>query len=329
MIIILPKTIIFIHYTNQIKYCMINIRKGEKFYMMRGDKYNNIIEINDYKNIINPKRDYYNDYIYKKDDYYKATSFSDLFKVSRKDIENLVNYFEQIMSQYHIDIDTLKGIILNKAYVLKNPTDKALFSAAFFYLDKKQSIQSQTQSQTSQTQSTQSQTQSSTNQIQPQPTLPKGSSYNASAMWSPVSYAGTVYEWNRGVIGISYDGNVEKESLDGTYNHHADASVRVSSALGASIPMTTAPFEAGINASEKGVLILQAEGANCFVYFPESITTKQQQELIKAVTPRSGFEFSFVRGDEMFQFQTAKDVIEYTNALASLSNQTASTRVSR
>ena len=290
---------------------------------MRGDK-NKIIENNYYKYInqniyyyndyIYKKDDYYNDYIYKKDDYYKATSFSDLFKVSRKDLENLANYFEQIMSQYHIDIDTLKGIILNRDYAL-NPTYKVLINAAFAYLDKKQS--------------TQSQTQSSTNQTQTQPTLPKGSSYNASAMWSPVSYAGTVYEWNRGVIGISYDGNVEKESLDGTYNHHADASVRVSSALGASIPMTTAPFEAGINASEKGVLILQAEGANCFVYFPESITTKQQQELIKAVTPRSGFEFSFVRGDEMFQFQTAKDVIEYTNALASLSNQTASTRVSR
>lgn len=291
---------------------------------MRGDKYNNIIEINDYKNIINPKiiklKDDYNyykpkdDYDYKKVAYYNATSFSDLFRVSRKNIENLVNYFEQIMSQYHIDIDTLKGIILNRDYAL-NPTYKVLINAAFAYLDKKQS--------------TQSQTPSSTNQTQTQPTLPKGSSYNASAMWSPVSYAGTVYEWNRGVIGISYDGNVEKESLDGTYNHHADASVRVSSALGASIPMTTAPFEAGINASEKGVLILQAEGDKCFVYFPESITTKQQQELIKAVTPRSGFEFSFVRGDEMFQFQTAKDVIEYTNALASLSNQTASTRVSR
>ncbi len=268
---------------------------------MRGDKYK-IIENNYYKynDIIKPKKDYYNDYIYKKYDYYKATSFSDLFKVSRKDLKNLANYFERIIS--------------DKDYKL-NPTDKALLNAKFFYLDKKQS--------------TQSQTQSSTNQTQTQPTLPKGSSYNASAMWSPVSYAGTVYEWNRGVIGISYDGNVEKESLDGTYNHHADASVRVSSALGASIPMTTAPFEAGINASEKGVLILQAEGDKCFVYFPESITTKQQQELIKAVTPRSGFEFSFVRGDEMFQFQTAKDVIEYTNALASLSNQTASTRVSR
>ena len=269
-----------------------------------GNNCYNYYDIINPKNIINPKIDYY----------YKATSFSDLFKLSRKDIEIIGSHFEKLMSQYHIDIDTLKGIILN-GYYASNLTNKALINAAFAYLDKKHPIQTQTQSQTSQTQT--------------QPTLPKGSSYNASTMWSPVSYAGTVYEWNRGVIGISYDGDVEKESLDGTFNHHADASVRVSRALGASIPMTTAPFEAGINASEKGVLILQAEGDECFVYFPESITTKQQQELIKAVTPRSGFEFSFVRGDEMFQFQTAKDVIEYTNALASLSNQTASTRVSR
>ena len=104
-------------------------------------------------------------------------------------------------------------------------------------------------------------------------------------------------EWNKGVIGISNNGAVEKEKLDGTFNHHADATIRVSKKLGVSLDMETLLFKAGLNANEQGILVLQFEGDKCFVYFPSDVTNEQYNELAKILSPRANFEYSFIHYD--------------------------------
>lgn len=45
--------------------------------------------------------------------------------------------------------------------------------------------------------------------------------------------------------------------------------------------MTTMPFQAGVDAKDNEILLLQLEGDNCLVYFPDNITDVQLNELIK------------------------------------------------
>ena len=146
---------------------------------------------------------------------------------------------------------------------------------------------------------------------------PQGKAYDASAMWSPFSLAGVVYEWNRGVIGISIDGEVVKESLDGTSNHHADATGRIADKLGSPIANTTAPFEAAISCNANGLLIFQSEGNNAFVYFPEEISEYQLSALKDIVAPRSNFIFSFTHQGNIYEDQRAQSVIEYASRICS------------
>ena len=259
--------------------------------------------------------------------YYKTTNFSDLFRYKKSNdkygyLSNeespLVDFLERLMTRNKLSVSQLRQLFTNPS-----PTGLSLdvkttqsVKKALDYIERKQSSQyGQNTSISSQsiqpTPSTRQPTQT------PSVQLPQGSSFDASKMWSPISSAGTVYEWNRGVIGISYDGMIEKETLDGTFNHHADATVRVSNLLGANISMIDMPFQAGIAAKEQGILILQSEGDNCLVYFPDDITVSQQTELAKAIAPRSNFTYSFVHKDEIFEDQQAQDVLSYANSFIS------------
>lgn len=165
---------------------------------------------------------------------------------------------------------------------------------------------------------------------QPQVT-PSGRKYSADRMWSPFSTSGEIYEWNRGVIVIAFDGKVEKENLDGTYNHHADATIRVGNLLGANEQMIYEPFQAALNCNKYGMIILQSEGDNCFVYFPDTISVNQLSELSKVINPRQAFNFSYTHNEEIFEEQTSLDVINFATYLAkSQENQeTTSTKISR
>ena len=146
----------------------------------------------------------------------------------------------------------------------------------------------------------------------------QGKAYDANQMWSPASIKGKVYEWDRGVLGISYNGEVEKESLDWTTNHHADATVRIVRALGGIISDSVMPFQAAVDGTKEGIIIFQSEGDNAFVYFPENITSEQYQELVSVITPRSGFNFSFVHGEEIFEEQNARGVLTYANNIKAM-----------
>lgn len=252
---------------------------------------------------------------------YKTKNFSDLFNYKKprdkygylsNEESQLVDFLERLMTRNKLSVSQLRQLLTNQSPTGLSLDYKTILNvkSALDYIERKQSSQyGQNTSVSSQSSSSQQPTQT------PSVQLPHGSSYNANNMWSPVSSAGTVYEWNRGVIGISYDGVIEKEKLDGTFNHHADATVRVSNLLGANLAMIDMPFQAGLDAKEQGILILQSEGDNCFVYFPDNITKAQQVELVKAITPRSSFTYSFVHKDEIFEDQQAQDVISYATTL--------------
>lgn len=261
--------------------------------------------------------------------YYKATNFSDLFNYKKprdkygylsNEESKLVDFLERLMVRNKLSVSQLRQLLINQSPTGLSLDYKTILNikSALDYIERKQSSQyGQIASVSSQSTSSQPTPQTT----QPTQTAsvqrPQGSSYNVNNMWSPVSSAGRVYEWNRGVIAISYDGIIEKEKLDGTANHHADATVRVSRALGANVEMIDMPFQAGLDAKGQGILILQSEGDNCFVYFPDNITTAQQTELIKAIAPRSSFTYSFVHKDEIFEDQQAQDVISYATTLVS------------
>ena len=148
-----------------------------------------------------------------------------------------------------------------------------------------------------------------------QDTVLQGRAYDASRMWSPTSSAGRIYEWNRGVAAIGINGDVEKEVLDRTANHHADATVRLSANLGVTIEATTAPFEAAINAANNGLVIFQSEGDNAFVYLPETISEEQALALSDILQPRVDFNFSFTHKDEIFEEVKASDVLKFARDL--------------
>ena len=259
------------------------------------------------------KNDYiYNDFIIKenkyifnikkeKNDYFKTTNFSDLFISSRQqkksDVDlQLVRFLEQFMSSKKYTVDDLRRTLTNQASSSISLDSFLKLQSALDYIERNEKVISSQQM-----------------------VRPQGTQYDASRMWSPISDAGAVYQWNRGVIGISYDGKIETENLDKTFGHHADATVKISRYLGVTIPRTNMPFQAGIDAKDNGILLLQLEGDSCLVYFPDNITNVQLNELFRIVSPRQTFTFSFVHKDEMFENQNAQGVLSYAaNFISSL-----------
>ena len=127
--------------------------------------------------------------------------------------------------------------------------------------------------------------------------------------------SGVVYEWNRGVIGISDSGEVLKEKLDGTINHHSDATVRIARGLGVIISDTTAPFEAAVNATKDNLIIFQSEGDNAFVYFPKEISSSQYEQLENILLPRDSFNFSFTYGEDIYEELSCDAVLDFSKKI--------------
>ena len=111
--------------------------------------------------------------------------------------------------------------------------------------------------------------------------------------WSPQSDAGVVYEWDRGVIAIGTEGQIVKEQLDGTDNHHADSTVRLSSIVGIDINPTTHPYEAGCEAANNNLVILQSERDGALFYLPDEKSKEQAIAIEEIAAPRKNFNISF------------------------------------
>lgn len=180
--------------------------------------------------------------------------------------------------------------------------------------------QQQTPTQTSA--QTQAQTQAQAQQQTPTQT-PSLTSRTATTGWSPMSIAGTIYKFNRGVIGIDYEGEIHEIILDRTTRHHNDATAEIGTLTNCPVSDKYAgPFENGLEVSEQGTLIIQLEGDSMLVYLPKEMTTEQYNKLVSEVTPRSNFTVSFTHDGQIYDDNNVT-----ASALLSFSqNLTASTR---
>lgn len=246
---------------------------------------NNIIKEIKYeeKYINNKKIDKYQKFII----YKNCKSFSDLFNKGKKSSQEELLDFYSDLKKYGIDYAFLRHPSITKKMIVED-IEKRLGKNA--NLDNVQSDQQLT-----------------------------GRRYDASTSWSPVSDAGVIYEWNRGVIAVDSEGREEKENLDKKYySHHADATIRVSGRLGSIIGITESPFEAAINATQDGLLIFQSEGDKALVYLPDTPSLHQIESLTRMLEPRKMFQFSFTYGEEIFEDDedknikiTVEDIIKY------------------
>ena len=168
----------------------------------------------------------------------------------------------------------------------------------------------------------QQQTQAQAQQQTPTQT-PSLTSRTATTCWSPMSIAGTVYKFNRGVIGIDYEGEIHEIILDRTTRHHNDATAEIGTLTNCPVSDKYAgPFENGLEVSEQGTLIIQLEGDSMLVYLPKEMTTEQYNKLVSEVTPRSNFTVSFTHDGQIYDDNNVT-----ASALLSFSqNLTASTR---
>ena len=135
------------------------------------------------------------------------------------------------------------------------------------------------------------------------------------------SLAGKIYEWDRGVIGVSYNGNVVKQALDKTLLHHVSGTLKIIKLIGYNIAYTSSPFDAAVKGSKLGVLVFQFEGDHAFIYFPMNLSNKQYNELENILKPRMNFNYSFVHNEDIHEEQTVQDVIEYAQNITNLSNE--------
>ena len=127
-------------------------------------------------------------------------------------------------------------------------------------------------------------------------------SRTATSGWSPTSIAGTVYKFNRGVVGIDRDGNVTERVLDGTGDHHSEVTAEIGNLINLSpTERYTRPFENGLLASEGGTLIIQLEGDSALVYLPNELTDEQLTKLNLEITPRSNFAISFTHDGNIYE----------------------------
>lgn len=148
----------------------------------------------------------------------------------------------------------------------------------------------------------------STNQQQ---TTPQTSSIrpktitNTNQLWSPVSGAGVIYKYNRGVIGIEIDGTKHEIIFDGTFRHHNEATAEIG--IKTNCPVTDKyanPFLNGMEVSKQGTIIIQLEGDSILVYLPEMISNEQYIALESEVNPRSNFStVAFSHGDDIYDDQ--------------------------
>ncbi len=157
------------------------------------------------------------------------------------------------------------------------------------------------------------------------PTPIQGQSYDVDQMWSPISNAGNIYEWSRGVISIGKDGTIAKENLDSRIGaHHGGATVRTLINLDITIEIDEfradiEPFPSGVEGAKKGAIVFQSEGNEVLLYFPESITEEQLESLSSVLTPRENFNYSFTHNEEIFSDKSLQEVIEFSANIRNLS----------
>lgn len=226
-----------------------------------------------------------NEYIYK--DNYKYDKIIDKNINIKKEFYNL----------------NKEKIIQEKDYLFKNNNNNlsdvltAIRQARTGSTQQKQTtISSQRQSRTITTQSNIPTPRSTTQTIKPT------SINNTGTLWSPQSFSGVVYKYNRGVIGIEINGTKHEIIFDGTTRHHNEATAEIG--LITNCPVTEKyanPFYNGMEVSKQGTIIIQLEGDSILVYLPKLISPEQYQSLESEINPRSNFStVAFSHGDDIY-----------------------------
>lgn len=145
--------------------------------------------------------------------------------------------------------------------------------------------------------------------------------------WSPISYTGKIYDFNRGVIGIDENGQKHKIILDGSNRHHNDATSEIGIRTNCRIKNIYAgPFEIGIEVAKQGVTIIQLEGNSMLIYLPDEITPKQLESLKTETIPRKKFDLSFTHKDYIYDNVNEKDL--YTMLKSILAKEKVLTKAS-
>ena len=110
---------------------------------------------------------------------------------------------------------------------------------------------------------------------------------------------GVFYKFDRGVVLIDGNGTRKEEILDGTFHHHVDATVRQASLLNVSVS-DEAPYNAGVDATEQGLVVMQFEGDNGIIYLPPNLTLEQIDIIIDEIVPRTMFNFNIYQNQQIF-----------------------------
>ena len=133
------------------------------------------------------------------------------------------------------------------------------------------------------------------------------------------SLSGTIYKYNRGVIGISINGNKKEIVLDGIYRNHSNATIEIGNLL--DCPIDEPSIDPFVNASsivEKGTIIIQLEGDAILVYLPKIISTEQYQQLITELNPRNNFKtINYYHMEQIYDSEniTMENLIAYCNSI--------------
>lgn len=247
--------------------------------------------------------------------YVEAQNFAEIIRLiqrkrEEKEINQIISYINSLNKNERNQLLNICRQIANIApnknilsYInsLTTPQIINLFNHAISH-QRQLKIQQQYQKQQShfQTSTTQlsTQTQASQSALQPsqqtKTTQSTSTIYSQKNAWSPISFTGTVYKFNRGVIGIDRNGQKYEIVLDSTNRHHNDATAEIGLRTNCFISNRNAgPFQMAIDVANQGTIIIQLEGDSMLVYLPDNITERQKESLERETSPRQNFELSF------------------------------------
>lgn len=79
--------------------------------------------------------------------------------------------------------------------------------------------------------------------------------------------------------------------------------------------LNSTPFEAGEEAAQNGIILIQLEGATALIYLPDEIQEEQQSSLKEVLEPRQGFEISFTHQGQIYTDDITLDsLMQYTSS---------------
>lgn len=101
--------------------------------------------------------------------------------------------------------------------------------------------------------------------------------------------AGVVYQFDRGVLAYSKNGDKKLSVIDDDVTHHADLMYQAAAEFGTPIEDTITPMGNALNANEQGMTILMFEGATVQIYLPENPPVEVLEDIKKELEPRQDF----------------------------------------